>query len=131
MAGAVVGLLPHTPTVVSNRLGQILVRACSKLLQFTTLTLAVFNVPAICERVSQNKSVPFEPITVNGVFISAVAVERFEDISTGGPDFSGEPRRKTKFLLEALAGFERTSVPEQAKCAGACDVMDLEGRGEP
>jgi hypothetical protein len=47
------------------------------LLQFTTVTFAIFSVPEISEPESQNKSVPFDPITDNGFVESAVAVERF------------------------------------------------------
>ena len=53
----------------------------------------MFNVPAICERESQNKSVPFEPITVNGLFVSAVAVERLTTTS---------PPRALPVILEPL-----------------------------
>ena len=53
----------------------------------------MFNVPAICERESQNKSIPFEPITVNGLFVSAVAVERFTTTS---------PPRALPVILEPL-----------------------------
>jgi len=65
----------------------------SKLLQFTTLTFAMFNIPAICERESQNKSVPFEPIRVNGLLLSAVAVERFTTTN---------PPRALAVILEPL-----------------------------
>ena len=52
----------------------------------------MFNVPAICERESQNKSVPFQPITVNG-FESAVALERFTTTN---------PPRALPVILEPL-----------------------------